>query len=55
MKEESKQKLEELKQILKEKPNLNQGAYMGLLMAKFRGKVSGKDISSELNKQIKKK
>lgn len=45
----------EIKSLLKEKPNLNQGAYMGLLMQKFKGKASGKDISKELNKQLKSK
>lgn len=44
---------EEVKKIVEEKPGISQGAYMGLLMQKFRGQVSGKEISDELQKQIK--
>jgi len=41
---------EEVKQLIKEKPGLSQGAYMGLIMAKFKGQVSGKEVSDEFNK-----
>ncbi|RMD45440.1 Glu-tRNA(Gln) amidotransferase GatDE subunit E [Candidatus Pacearchaeota archaeon] len=43
---------EEIRKILKEKPGLSKGAYMGLLMSKFRGVVSGKEISDELDKHL---
>ncbi len=42
----------EAKQIIKEKPNLSQGAYMGLLMGKFKGQVSGKEIADILRELI---
>jgi Glu-tRNA(Gln) amidotransferase subunit E-like FAD-binding protein len=42
----------EAQKILKEKPGLSQGAYMGLLMAKFKGQVSGKEIADILKKLI---
>ena len=32
----------EVRKIIEEKPGLNEGAYMGLVMAKFRGKIDGK-------------
>lgn len=38
----------EAKKIIEEKPNLSQGAYMGLLMAKFKGTVSGKEVADAL-------
>ena len=41
---------EEIKSLLKEKPNLSRGAYMGLIMNKFKGQVSGKEVSEELKK-----
>ncbi|MEM4181948.1 MAG: Glu-tRNA(Gln) amidotransferase subunit GatE [Candidatus Pacearchaeota archaeon] len=41
---------EEVKKIIKEKPGLSKNAYMGLLMAKFKGMVGGKEIMEELNK-----
>jgi Glu-tRNA(Gln) amidotransferase subunit E-like FAD-binding protein len=40
----------EIKKIIKEKPGLNASAYMGLLMAKYRGKVDGKIIMEILRK-----
>jgi len=53
-KEFEKQELEnEIKNLIKEKPNLSQGAYMGLLMQKFKGKVSGKEIAEQLEKFLK--
>jgi Glu-tRNA(Gln) amidotransferase subunit E-like FAD-binding protein len=43
----------EAARLVKEKPGLNIGAYMGLIMAKFKGKVSGKEVSEVLQKLIK--
>jgi glutamyl-tRNA(Gln) amidotransferase subunit E len=42
----------EAEKIIKEKPGLSQGAYMGLLMGKFKGQVSGKEIADTLKKLI---
>lgn len=42
----------EAEAIIKEKPGLTQGAYMGLLMAKFKGQASGKEISDVLKELI---
>lgn len=44
---------EEIEKIVKEKPGLSTGAYMGLVMAKFKGQVSGKEVSDELKKILK--
>ncbi|VVB78297.1 Glutamyl-tRNA(Gln) amidotransferase subunit E [uncultured archaeon] len=44
----------EIAKIVKEKPGLSIGGYMGLVMAKFKGKVSGKDATDIINKIIKK-
>lgn len=41
---------EEVKKLIKEKPGLSQGAYMGLIMAKFKGQISGKEVADELSK-----
>jgi Glu-tRNA(Gln) amidotransferase subunit E-like FAD-binding protein len=41
----------EVKKLLKEKPGLTDGAYMGLVMGKFKGQVSGKEVMDELRKQ----
>jgi len=38
--------------IVKEKPGLTLGGYMGLVMAKFKGKVSGKEVSDILSRLI---
>ena len=43
---------EEAKKLIKEKPNLSQGAYMGLLMGKFKGQVFGKEVADVLKKLI---
>jgi Glu-tRNA(Gln) amidotransferase subunit E-like FAD-binding protein len=43
----------EVAKIIAEKPGLSSGAYMGLVMAKFKGKVSGKDVSDIISKFIK--
>lgn len=42
----------EIKKLIKEKPGLTSQAYMGLIMAKFKGQVSGKDVMDELRKLI---
>jgi len=42
----------EAEQIIKEKPGLSQGAYMGLLMGKFKGQVSGKEIADTLRELL---
>jgi Glu-tRNA(Gln) amidotransferase subunit E-like FAD-binding protein len=43
----------EIAKIVKEKPGLSVGGYMGLVMAKFKGKVNGKDVSEILNKLVR--
>jgi len=43
----------EIDKILKEKPNLSIGAYMGLAMQKFKGKVEGKEIIEILKRKIR--
>lgn len=43
----------EIAKIVKEKPGLSVGGYMGLIMTKFKGKVSGKEAGEILNKLIK--
>lgn len=43
----------EIAKIVKEKPGLNINAYMGLVMAKFKGKVSGKEVMDILKKLVK--
>ncbi len=40
----------EAQKIIKEKPDLSQGAYMGLIMGKFKGQVSGKEVADILKK-----
>mgnify|MGYP001595470059 CR=1 FL=1 len=44
----------EIEKLIKEKPGLNLNAYMGLMMAKFKGQVSGKEIMDELKKREQK-
>jgi len=39
--------------LIKEKPGLSMGGYMGLIMAEFKGKVSGKEVTDILNKYVK--
>ncbi len=41
---------EEVLRLVKEKPGLSVGGYMGLIMQRFKGKVSGKDVSEVLRK-----
>lgn len=42
----------EIAKIIKEKPGLNANAYMGLVMAKFRGKVNGKEVMDIIAKLL---
>ncbi|GIU68355.1 MAG: hypothetical protein KatS3mg001_205 [Candidatus Pacearchaeota archaeon] len=44
---------EEIIKIIKQKPGLSFNAYMGLIMKKFEGKFSGKEISDLLKKHFK--
>jgi Glu-tRNA(Gln) amidotransferase subunit E-like FAD-binding protein len=41
---------EEVKKLVKEKPGLTDGAYMGIIMSKFKGQVSGKEVMDELKR-----
>ncbi len=43
----------EVKEIIKQKPGLSVSAYMGLVMAKHRGKVDGKRVMEMVKKFIK--
>ncbi|MBD3253166.1 Glu-tRNA(Gln) amidotransferase subunit GatE [Candidatus Pacearchaeota archaeon] len=43
----------EAARLIKEKPGLSIGAYMGLIMQKFKGKISGKEASEILKKLMK--
>ena len=45
---------EEILKIIKERPGLNPNAYMGLVMAKFKGKISGKEAMESINRVMKK-
>lgn len=50
----SEEQLEkEIKKIINEKPGLNASAYMGLVMAKYRGKVDGKKVMELVGRLIK--
>jgi Glu-tRNA(Gln) amidotransferase subunit E-like FAD-binding protein len=54
LKPASKSEIEkEVKSLVKEKPNLSAGAYMGLLMPKFKGKVEGKELMEMIQKALK--
>ncbi len=44
---------EEIIRIMKEKPGLTEGAYMGILMVKYKGKISGKELIELIRKHIK--
>lgn len=50
MKKESINLEKEIKILINEKPNLSINAYMGLIMAKHKGKVNGKEVMQELKK-----
>ena len=43
----------EIRKIIEEKPGLNVSAYMGLIMAKYRGKADGKRVMGLLKKFVK--
>ncbi len=43
----------DIKKLINEKKGLNIGAYMGILMGKYRGKVDGKKIMEILKKYVK--
>lgn len=43
----------EIIKLIKEKPGLTIGGYMGLIMQKFKGKISGKEANDVLNKLLK--
>jgi Glu-tRNA(Gln) amidotransferase subunit E-like FAD-binding protein len=44
----------EILKMIKEKPGLNANAYMGLVMAKFKGKINGKEAMEIINKLMRK-
>lgn len=44
----------EIAKIVKEKPGLSIGGYMGLIMKKFKGRISGKEASEILEKLMNK-
>ena len=43
----------EIAKLVKKKPGLSIGAYMGLIMKKFKGKISGKEVNEILEKLLK--
>jgi len=43
----------EIAKLVKEKPGLSVGGYMGLIMQKFKGKVTGKEVNEILGKLMK--
>ena len=52
--EEAEENIEEkILKILKEKPGLNENAYMGLVMKEFKGKITGKEASEIIQKLLK--
>jgi Glu-tRNA(Gln) amidotransferase subunit E-like FAD-binding protein len=44
---------EEILKIVREKPGLGKNAYVGLIMAKFKGKVNGKEVMEILDRLVK--
>jgi len=44
---------EKIVKIIKEKPGLSKNAYMGLVMKEFHGKISGKEASEVIRKNLK--
>jgi len=44
---------ERIAKIIKEKPNLSENAYMGLVMKEFKGKVDGKEVMLIIQKLVK--
>ena len=43
----------DIKKLIDEKEGLNIGAYMGIIMSKYRGKIDGKKIMEILRKYVK--
>ena len=43
----------EIARLIKEKPGLSIGGYMGLIMSKFKGKINGKEANEILQKLLK--
>ena len=43
---------DKIKKIIKEKPGLSEHAYMGIVMAEFKGKVSGKEVMEIIKRYI---
>ena len=41
------------KKLVKQKPGLSVGGYMGLVMNEFKGKISGKEVMEILKKYTK--
>lgn len=52
-KADTKEIEKEISAIIKEKPGLSEGAYMGLVMAKFKGKIDGKTAMELVKKLIR--
>ncbi len=46
---------EEISKLVKKKPGLRPNAYMGLVMARFKGKIDAKKAMEILNKLINEK
>ena len=44
---------EKIMKIIKEKPGLNENAYMGLVMKEFKGKITGKEAMEIIKKFMK--
>ena len=44
---------EQILAIIKEKPGLSANAYMGLVMQKFKGKISGKEAMEIIERLLK--
>jgi len=42
----------EVAELIKKKPGLSVGGYMGLIMHKFKGKISGKEVNEILGKLL---
>lgn len=43
----------EIIKLIKDKPGLSMGGYMGLIMREFKGKISGKEVNDILKKLLK--
>jgi len=42
-----------IRKIIKDNPGLTEHAYMGIIMAEFKGKVSGKDVMEIIKRYVK--